>query len=85
MKSPLWEIYALPVIEAESEIRQIVTLESNPPNLIILSDHALDKKPEFRYSQIRPLVFEWITSKYQVFNADDKNGKDNDLQAYSIK
>ena len=85
VKSPLWEIYALPAIEAESEIRQIVTLESNPPNLIILSDHALDKKPEFRYSQIRPLVFAWLTSKYQVSGIDDPNRNGNDLRTYSIK
>ena len=84
-KSPLWEIYALSNIQAESELQQLERLELNPPDLILLSDHALDKKPEFRYSQIRPLVFEWITSKYQVVNAEDKNVNNNSLQAYTIK
>lgn len=85
VKSPLWEIYTLPVIEAEPELRQIATLESNPPHLILLSDHALDNKPEFRYNRIRPLVFAWITSKYQVSDIADKNRNNNHLRAYSIK
>ena len=83
VKSPLWEIYSLPG-EAEPEIRQIASLESNPPELIILSNHALDKNPVFRYSFIRPLVFRWITSQYEVSNINQENRSKKNLQAYSI-
>src|SRR5688500_10784501 len=63
VKMPVWEIYSLLPRDRDFEIAEIRRLESSLPESVLLSDHALDGNPEFRYSQMHPLTYAWFISR----------------------
>ena len=83
-KMPIWEIYALSPKDHEFQEREINRLESCVPEKVILSDHALDGNPEFRYSRMYPLIYEWITSRYELSEIGG-TPVDADLRVYSLR
>jgi hypothetical protein len=71
-KMPVWEIYSLIPRDREFEIAEIKRLESSLPELVLLSDHALDGNPEFRYSRTHPLTYAWLISRYRPSAGNQK-------------
>lgn len=72
-KMPVWEIYPLfkrGLIVQEAEVRRI---SKAMPNIIVLSDHALDHRDELKYSRLQPLAYEWINRNYEK-TVYDKSG-----------
>lgn len=63
-KMPLWEIYALWPRSAEFEAKEVARLQKAAPRLVFMSNHALDQRPELRYSNTHPVVYAWITRHY---------------------
>lgn len=84
VRVPIWEIYPLIPRNATFEEREIERLESSIPDLVLLSDRALDGNPELRYSRIHPLIYAWILSRYQLSDSGEKLGN-SDLRVYSLK
>ena len=74
-KMPLWEIYPLIQRPPDFEKREIIRLESFDPDIVLLSDFALDRREELRYSRTHPLTYEWIISKYKISNLNDSSNK----------
>ena len=83
-KMPIWEIYSLIPRDEKFEGREIERLELLLPDLVLLSDHSLDGNPLFKYSQMRPLINEWITSRYLLTDVGEKLGN-SDVRVYSLK
>ncbi len=69
-KMPIWEIYSLVPADVEFEFREIKRLECATPELVLLSDHALDGRPEFRYSRLHPQTYRWILAHYELSAVD---------------
>ncbi len=65
-RMPIWEIYALFPVSQEFESREIAGIESMRPDLIIVSNHALDGRPDLRYSSTHPITYDWITTHYAL-------------------
>lgn len=84
VKMPIWEIYPLSLKDAEFQNREIRRLESCLPQLVLLSDHALDTNSDFRYSHMYPLIYDWIISKYETRSVGD-SVTDSDLKVYFLK
>lgn len=82
-RMPIWEIYPLFPRGRDFEIAEIKRLESALPELILLSDHALDGNPEFRYSRMHPLTYAWLISRYRPFNGCPKL-EDFNLKVYLL-
>lgn len=80
IKMPIWEIYPLFSRDKAFEAQEIKRLESSLPELIFLSDHALDGNPELRYSQMHPQTYAWITSNYEK----STNNKLPEVMIYSL-
>jgi hypothetical protein len=83
VKMPIWEIYSLFHRSAEFEAREIERLESAAPELVIVSDHALDQRPELRYSEMRPRIVAWIAANYDELSGVDRNPGSAHLKVYS--
>ena len=83
-KMPIWEIYSLIPRNGKFEGREIERLELILPDLVLISDHALDGNPLFKYSQMRPRINEWITSGYQLTDTGENLGI-SDVRVYSLK
>jgi hypothetical protein len=83
-KIPIWEIYPLIPRDTEFEVREIKRLDSSVPNLVLLSEHALDGNPEFRYSQTHPMIYAWVLSRYQLSDGGERFSK-SDFRVYSLK
>jgi hypothetical protein len=64
----IWEIYALSARDAGFEAAELSRLAKAQPDVVILSNHALDHRPELRYSRMHPLMYQWIQSHYQRAN-----------------
>lgn len=84
IKIPIWEIYPLVPRDAKFEAREIKRLESSVPEILFLSDHAVDDNPDFRYSRMHPLTYAWIVSRYQLSSGHEKMW-DPDLKIYVLK
>lgn len=63
-KIPIWEIYSLFPRAEDFENAELARLVPNPPKLILISDHALDNREEFRYSRMHPLIYAWVQENY---------------------
>lgn len=63
-KIPIWEIYALFSRGADFEQQEIARLIATLPQLILISNHALDGREEFRYRNLHPLIYAWIQKNY---------------------
>ena len=83
-KMPLWEIYSLIPMPEDFQKSEINRLDASHPGLILVSDHALDGRPEFRYSRMRPLIHSWINANYQLTTLGDRLG-DADFRVYVPK
>ncbi|MDD4915216.1 MAG: hypothetical protein PHW13_09315 [Methylococcales bacterium] len=68
-KMPIWEIYGTGPMAKDFELSEINRLESSPPEIIFLSDNALDKNPALTYSKMHPATYEWINSRYTLFDS----------------
>ena len=77
----IWEIYSLFPRDRDFEAQEIRRMESAVPELILLSNHALDGNPKFRYSNMHPLTYEWITSKYELSHSI----KIPEIEVYSLR
>lgn len=64
-KMQIWEIYSLWPRDRAFEARELARLQLAPPQVIFLSDHALDGRPELRYSRTHPVLYQWIVDNYQ--------------------
>ena len=64
----IWEIYALSARDASFEQAELARLSQRPPKVVLVSDHALDKRPELRYSRMHPLTYRWVQENYQRAN-----------------
>jgi len=64
-KMPIWEIYSLWPRNAAFENAELARLKAAAPNVVLLSDHALDERPEFRYSKTHPVLYRWIKDNYR--------------------
>lgn len=65
-KMPLWEIYALWPRHPEFEAKEIERLASAVPQLVLLSNHALDDQEALRYSSTHPELYKWIIGRYET-------------------
>jgi hypothetical protein len=83
-RMPLWEIYSLFPRDAEFEAGEIKRLIAFKPQVVILSNHALDSRPDLRYSHIHPMIYDWIRSHYELTNLGDVLD-DPDFQVYAPK
>ena len=82
-RMPIWGIYATIPRDSDFERSEIARLESNKPNLVILSNHALDRREDLRYSQTHPLIYQWISNNY--IRADMAGLEAVDLEVYFSK
>lgn len=64
-RMPIWEIYSLSIRNAAFEAPELARLKAAAPDVVLLSDHALDNKPELRYSKTHPVLHQWITDNYR--------------------
>ena len=64
-RMPIWEIYSLSTRNAAFEAPELARLKEAAPEVVFLSDHALDSKPELRYSRTHPVLHQWITDNYR--------------------
>lgn len=77
----VFDIYPIIPRDRDFEAQEIRRLESSLPEIVLLSDHALDGNPELRYSRIHPLIYRWITSKYELTDSIEMH----DINIYSLK
>lgn len=63
-KMPIWEIYALWPRSVAFEAQEVERLQAAAPRLVLMSNHALDRRPELRYSSTHPVIHAWITRHY---------------------
>jgi len=61
----IWEIYALSPRDARFEQAELARLARKPPKIVLLSNHALDDRPELRYSRMHPLMYAWVQEHYR--------------------
>lgn len=64
VKMPIWEIYAVAPRSNAAQAKEISILEKAMPEMILISNHALDEKEGQRYSQMHALTYEWIVQHY---------------------
>jgi len=65
LRMPIWEIYSLWPRDAAFEAAEVAKLNRAPPDLVFLSDHALDNRQELRYSNTHPILYQWILDNYK--------------------
>ena len=86
MKISIWEIYSLYPRDSAFEEPELARLIASPPKLILISDHALDSREEFRYNRMHPLIYAWVKDNYIL---EQTNGVDSispsGLQVYVAK
>jgi hypothetical protein len=68
-KMQIWEIYSLWPRDPAFEALELARLQLAPPQVVFLSDHALDGRPELRYSSTHPVLYQWIVNNYQPAHA----------------
>jgi hypothetical protein len=85
VKIPIWEIYSLFPRSADFQAREIGRLKSSMPDLVLVSDHALDGRPELRYSEMRPLIVAWVAANYDQLPGVDEDHPSSHLKVYSRK
>lgn len=61
----IWEIYALSPRSAMFEQAELARLGRKPPKLVLLSNHALDYRPELSYSRMHPVMYKWVLDNYR--------------------
>jgi hypothetical protein len=64
-KMQIWEIYSLWPRDPSFERAELSRLQVNAPQVIFLSNHALDGRPELRYSSTHPILYQWIVDNYR--------------------
>lgn len=80
-KMATWEIYALFQRNEDFEAREIERLELALPKIILLSDHALDGNPAFRFSRSHPVTYQWVTSNYKPVSSIENS----DITVFAFK
>ena len=83
-KMQIWEIYALSKRPAAFEQEELARLDAAPPEVILLSDHGLDKHEDMRYSLMHPLTYQWINEHYRRVEPS-LYSTDENWQAYVLK
>jgi len=64
-KIAIWEIYSLSARDAKFEEAELARLKKTPPEVVLLSNHALDDRPQLRYSNMHPVMYGWILDNYR--------------------
>jgi len=64
-KMGIYEIYALSARSAAFEESELARLDGMPPQVVLLSNHGLDRKSDLRYSSMHPLTYRWILDHYR--------------------
>jgi len=70
----IWEIYALSARSATFEQAELARLGRKPPQLVLLSNHALDDHPELTYSRMHPVMYKWVLDNYRRANLSHPGG-----------
>ncbi|MET0961759.1 MAG: hypothetical protein ABWY05_02940 [Noviherbaspirillum sp.] len=65
-KMQIWEIYSLWPRDPLFERSELSRLQVNAPQVIFLSNHALDGRSELRYSSTHPILYRWIVDNYRL-------------------
>jgi hypothetical protein len=68
-KMAIWEIYSLSARDADFEKAELARLQKALPEVVLLSNHALDDRPQLRYSNMHPLMYCWILDNYRRIDA----------------
>jgi hypothetical protein len=84
VKMPIWDIYPLVPRDRDFEIAEIKRMESSLPELVLLSDYALDGNPELRFSRVHSLTYAWLISRYRLSNGNQKLD-DFNLKVYLLR
>jgi hypothetical protein len=66
VKMATWETYSLHVREASFEHEELRRLRDQQPKMILISNHPLDQREEFRYSRLRPALYAWVNENYTL-------------------
>jgi hypothetical protein len=66
VKMAIWETYSLTPREASFEQAELMRLRNQHPEMILISNHALDQREEFRYSRLRPAIYAWVNENYTL-------------------
>jgi len=61
---PIYDIYILSVTDPSREKTETQMLSKYRPNLILISDEALDSDEMLRFSILRPYMYKWINDNY---------------------
>lgn len=77
----IWEIYPLVPRSAAFDRQEIARLEGRLPARILVSNHELDDRDEFKYSDMHKTFYQWIRSKYRLVHSDPKAGLELYLRA----
>jgi hypothetical protein len=85
VRIPIWEIYSLFPRSAEFQAREIARLESSMPDLVLVSDRALDGRTELRYGEMRSVIVAWMAANYDELPGIDGNPASSHLRVYSRK
>jgi hypothetical protein len=80
-KMPLWDIYVLHPRDGAFENAEIERLIAFAPEIVLVSDHALDGNETARFSRLRPLVSQTIVSRYRRTDLGERFG-DPKLEVY---
>lgn len=85
MPMPIWEIYTLFKRDAEFEQAELARMKAYDPEVVIVSDVALDGRRELRYSNLRPEIVRWLEGNFNSIDVGVKHGgfKAGELTAYS--
>lgn len=80
---PIYDIYILSKAEHTHEMMEVRGLNQLRPNLILISNHALDSNDSRRFSSFRPDMYKWINDHYRRTRSSDVSGWDS-LEIYTL-
>jgi len=65
-KMPIWETYSLLPRNAAFQAAELARAKAASPDMILLSDHALDQRTELKYSKTHTVLYQWIVENYRA-------------------
>ncbi len=74
----IWEIYALIPRTTSFDAQEIERIKLNRPSIILVSNHPLDGRSEFRYSTLHPHLYQWIATHCTLISRESGS----DLEVY---
>ena len=80
---PNYDIYILSKADHTHEMMEIQRLSQLRPNLILISNYALDSNDSMRFSSLRPDMYQWINNNYRRTLSSDSNERDS-FEIYTL-